>query len=71
MKASGGFGIWWMTVKEGCIFVDWRKSIHVMPFGFMPGKGILMPFSSCDKYKRNTKQRRRSCTMFCGLREGI
>ena len=23
----------------------------------------LMPFSSCDKYKRNTKQRRRSCTM--------
>ena len=22
-----------------------------------------MPFSSCDKYKRNTKQRRRSCTM--------
>ena len=22
----------------------------------------LMPFSSCDKYKRNTKQRRRSCT---------
>ena len=23
----------------------------------------LMPFSSCDKYKRNTKKRRRSCTM--------
>ena len=23
----------------------------------------LMPFSSCDKYKRNTKQRRRGCTM--------
>ena len=23
----------------------------------------LMPFSSCNKYKRNTKQRRRSCTM--------
>ena len=23
----------------------------------------LMPFSSCDKYKRNTKQRKRSCTM--------
>ena len=23
----------------------------------------LMPFSSCDKYKSNTKQRRRSCTM--------
>ena len=23
----------------------------------------LMPFSSCDKYKRNTKQRRKSCTM--------
>ena len=23
----------------------------------------LVPFSSCDKYKRNTKQRRRSCTM--------
>ena len=22
-----------------------------------------LPFSSCDKYKRNTKQRRRSCTM--------
>ena len=32
----------------------------------------LMQFSSCDKYKRNTKQRRRSCTMlFCGSREGI
>ena len=24
---------------------------------------LLMPFSSCDKYKRNTKQRKRSCTM--------
>ena len=24
----------------------------------------MMPFLSCDKYKRNTKQRRRSCTMF-------
>ena len=24
----------------------------------------LMQISSCDKYKRNTKQRRRSCTMF-------
>ena len=23
----------------------------------------LMPFSSCDKYKRNTKQRRKNCTM--------
>ena len=23
----------------------------------------LMPFSSCDKYKRNIKQRRRNCTM--------
>ena len=23
----------------------------------------LMPFSACDKYKRNIKQRRRSCTM--------
>ena len=23
----------------------------------------LMPFSSCDRYKRNIKQRRRSCTM--------
>ena len=23
----------------------------------------LMPFSSCDKYQRNTKQRRRICTM--------
>ena len=23
----------------------------------------MMPFSSCDKYKRNTKQRKRSCTM--------
>ena len=23
----------------------------------------LMTFSSCDKYKRNIKQRRRSCTM--------
>ena len=23
-----------------------------------------MPFSLCDKYKRNTKQRRRSSTMF-------
>ena len=31
----------------------------------------LIPFSSCDKYKRNTKQRRKGCTMFCGFREGI
>ena len=31
----------------------------------------LMPFSSCDKYKRNTKQRRRSCTMLLWFREGI
>ena len=23
----------------------------------------LMPFSACDRYERNTKQRRRSCTM--------
>ena len=27
----------------------------------------LIPFSSCDKYKRNTKQRRRSCTVFVVL----
>ena len=32
----------------------------------------LMPFSSCDNYKRNTKERRREAVLcFCGLREGI
>ena len=32
---------------------------------------MQLPFSSCEKYKRNTKQRGRSCTMLCGCREGI
>ena len=42
-----------------------QVSIDNMQFGFLPGKGTTdaMPFSSCDKYKRNTKQRRRRCTM--------
>ena len=31
----------------------------------------LMPFSSCDKYKRNTKQRGRTVLCFSGFREGI
>ena len=39
-----------------------QVSIDNMQFGLMPGKGTLMQFSSCDKYKRNTKPRRR-CTM--------
>ena len=43
--------------------IRYQVSIDNMQFGFMPGKGTTMPFSSCDKYKRNTKQRRRSCTM--------
>ena len=38
-----------------------RVSIDNMQFGFMPGKGTT------DKYKRNTKQRRRSCTMFLSI----
>ena len=37
-----------------------QVSIDNMQFGIMHGKGT---FSSCDRYKRNTKQRRRSCTM--------
>ena len=40
-----------------------QVSIDNMQFGFLPGGEPLMPFSSCDKYKRNTKQRRRRCTM--------
>ena len=111
MKAAGGFGSRWMTdlinniVKEGCIPVDWRKSILVpmykgtgdplvcgsnraiklleQPMKVLERvleKGVrcqlitcrlasclerdsLMPFSSYDKYKRNTKQRIGSCTM--------
>ena len=31
----------------------------------------LMKFSSCDKHKRSTKQRRRRLLCFCGSREGI
>ena len=42
--------------KEGHVSID------NMQFGFMPGKGTTA-FLSCDNYKRNTKQRRRSCTM--------
>ena len=38
-------------------------SIDNMQFGLIPGKGTTDAFSSCDKYKRNTKQRRRRCTM--------
>ena len=40
-----------------------QVSIDNMQFGFMLEREPLMLFSSCDKYKRNTKQRRRSCTM--------
>ena len=40
-----------------------QVSINNMQFGFMPGKGTTDAISSCDKYKRNTKQRKRSCTM--------
>ena len=39
-----------------------QVSIDNIQFGFMPCKGTT-DGSSCDKYKRNTKQRRRSCTM--------
>ena len=31
----------------------------------------LKPFSACDKYKRNTKQRRRSCAMFILFGKGF
>ena len=37
-------------------------SIGNMQFGFMPGKGPLMPFSSCDKKNK---------LYFCGFRKGI
>ena len=40
-----------------------RVSIDNMKFGFMPGKGTTDPCSSCGKYKRNTKQSRRSYTI--------
>ena len=43
--------------KEG------QVSIATMQFGNMRGKGTTDAISSCDKYKRNAKQRRRTCTM--------
>ena len=50
-----------------------QVSIDNMQFGFMPGKGTSDAISSCDKYKRNTKQRRRSRAVlcFCGSIESI
>ena len=46
-----------------------QMSIDYMQFSLMLGKELLMPFSSCDKFRRGTKQGRRLC--FCGFREGI
>ena len=39
-----------------------RVSIDNMQFRLMSGKGTTDAISICDKYKRNTKQRRRICT---------
>ena len=39
-----------------------QVSIDNMQFGFMPGKGTTDAIFIMRKYKRNTKQRRRSCT---------
>ena len=38
-------------------------SIDNIQFGFLPGEGTTDAISSCYKYKRNIKQRRRRCTM--------
>ena len=40
-----------------------QVSIDDMQFGYMPGKRTTDAISPCDKYKKNTKQRRKSCTM--------
>ena len=40
-----------------------RMSIDNMQFGFMPGKGTTDAIFIMRQVKRNTKQRRRSCTM--------
>ena len=75
MKEAGGFGSRWITdlinniVIEGCIPDDWRKSILVPVYtgkcdplvcgSYRAIKLLEQPM----KYKRNTKQRRRRCTM--------
>ena len=40
-----------------------QVSIDTMQFGFMPGKGTTDAIFIMRQVKRNTKQRRRSCTM--------
>ena len=40
-----------------------------MQFGLMPEREQLMPFSSCDKYKK-TPSKEEAVLRFCGFREG-
>ena len=42
---------------------DVRRQLIICSLASCLEREPLMPFSSCDKYKRNTKQRRISCTM--------
>ena len=52
-------------VKECCILDDWRKNTLVPVYRGKDGSNEpLILFSSCDKFRRGTKQRRRSCTLF-------
>ena len=73
MKASGGLGTRWMTdrinniVKECYIPDEWRK-ISLVPVRREKCKTNkpLIIFSSCDQFRRDTKQRQRSWVWMSG-----